>query len=59
MARFLKFKFLIMLKLNFNGGKFKKYKLNFGYFNKLKKVIIKLKGLQLIQFEIENFEHLC
>ena len=35
MARFLKFKFLVILKLNFNGGQFKKYILNFGYFEKL------------------------
>ena len=38
MARFFKFKFLITLKLNFNGGQFyKKKTLNFGYFKKLKK----------------------
>ena len=41
MALFLKLNFLITLKLNFNGGQFKK-ELNFGYFKKLKKVIIKL-----------------
>ena len=35
MARFLKFKFLIILKLNFNGGQFYKNILNFGYFKKL------------------------
>ena len=42
MARFVKFKFLITLKLSFNGGQvYKEYK-NFGYFKKLKKFVIKL-----------------
>ena len=35
LARFLKFKFLIILKFNFNGGQFSKKILNFGYFKKL------------------------
>ena len=35
MARFLKFKFLIILKLNYNMGQFYKNILNFGYFKKL------------------------
>ena len=35
MARFLKVKFLIILKLNYNRGQFKKNILNFGYFKKL------------------------
>ena len=35
MARFLKFKFLTILKLNFNGGQFYKKILNFDYFKKL------------------------
>ena len=31
MARFLKFKFLFIYKLNFNGGQFYKKTLNFDY----------------------------
>ena len=34
MARFLKFKFLFLYKLNFNGGQFYKKTLNFDYFKK-------------------------
>ena len=35
MAQFKKIKFLIILKLNFNGGQFYEKTLNFGYFKKL------------------------
>ena len=35
MARFLKIKFLILLKLDFNVGQFYKKILNLGYFKKL------------------------
>ena len=35
MAHFLKIKFLIILKLNYNRGPFYKNILNFGYFKKL------------------------
>ena len=34
MARFLKFKFLFIYKLNFKGGQFYKKTLNFDYFQK-------------------------
>ena len=33
--RFLKFKFLFIIKLNYNGGQFYKKKLNSDYFKKL------------------------
>ena len=51
MARFLKFKFLIILKLNFKGGQFyKKYK-NF--------VLTKnCKFCSKMKFEIENGDYL-
>ena len=35
MARFIKFKFQTILKLNFNGGQFYKKIKNFGYYKKL------------------------
>ena len=35
MARFLKFKFQTIFKLNFNGGQFYKKDFNFDYFKKL------------------------
>ena len=35
MVRFLKFMFLIILKLNFNGGQIYKKMLNFDYLKKL------------------------
>ena len=35
MVRFLKIKFLVVLKLNFNGGQLYKEILNFDYFKKL------------------------
>ena len=41
MAQFLKFKFLIILKLNFNGGQFYKNILNFGYFKKIVNFAVK------------------
>ena len=51
MARFLKFKFLIIFKLNFNGGQFyKKYK-----------ILVISKNCEIcseIKFEIENVQHL-
>ena len=34
-VRFLKFKFLITIKLNFNGGQFYQKILNFDFFKKL------------------------
>ena len=34
-VRFLKFKFLFTIKLNFNGGQFYKKILNYDYFKKL------------------------
>ena len=51
-VRFLKFKFPIIIKLNFNGGQFYKKILNFDYFKKLW-------ILHKIKFEIKNGEHLC
>ena len=52
MARFLKFKFLIIFKLNFNGGQFiKKYK-----------ILVLSKNCEIcseIKFEIENGKDLC
>ena len=50
-VQFLKFKFLIIIKFNFNGGQFYKRILNFDYF---KKLLI----LHKIKFEIKNGEHL-
>ena len=46
MARFLKFKFLFIYKLNFNGGQFYKKTLNFDY----------CKNCIEIKFEIENVD---
>ena len=42
MAQFKKLKFLIALKLNFNGGQFYKLISKFGYFKNGIKVILKL-----------------
>ena len=42
MSQVLKFKFLIALKLSFNGGQFYKQISKFGCFKKQKKDIIKL-----------------
>ena len=51
MARFLKFKFLFIFKLNFNGGQFyKKKTLNFDFFQKICQNCIEIK------FEIENVD---
>ena len=51
MAQFVKFKFLVILKFNFNGGQFSK--------KILKMVISKnCKFSILITFEIENGEYL-
>ena len=49
MARFLKFKFLFIFKLNFNGGQFYKKTLNFDYFKICQNCIE-------IKFEIENVD---
>ena len=51
-VRFLKFKFLTIIKLNFNGGQF--------YLKKYKILIISknCKILHKIKFEIKNGEHL-
>ena len=54
MARFIKFKFLIALKLNFNRGQFYKKVSKFGYFQKKWKSQNKI-----VKFEVEHFEHLC
>ena len=63
MARFLKFKFLITLKLNFDGGQLKNN--NFVYFKKLKShskivkfAVKKILSICAGKFEDENFEHL-
>ena len=47
MVWFLKFKFLIIIKLNFNGGQFYKKILHFDYFKNCK-------FCRYIKFEIEN-----
>ena len=49
-VKFLKFKFLTIIKLNSNGGQFYKKK-NFDYFKKME-------ILHNIKFEIKNGEHL-
>ena len=41
MARFLKFKFLFIFKLNFNGGQFYKKKIKFWLFQKIVKFAVK------------------
>ena len=55
MALFLKFKFLIAFKLNFNGGQlYKKYKnIKFWLFRKME-----ISHNKIINFEVENFDHL-
>ena len=50
-VQFLKFKFLTLMKLNFNGGQFYKKILNFDYFKKME-------ILHKIKFEIKNGKHL-
>ena len=50
-VQFLKFKFLSIIKLNFNGGQFYKKILNFDYFKKIE-------ILHKIKFEIYNGVHL-
>ena len=50
-VQFLKFKFLTIIKLNFNRGQFYKKKLNFD-------CIKKMEILHNIKFEIKNGEHL-
>ena len=50
-VQFLKFKFLTIIKLNFNGGQYYKIILNFDYFKKIE-------ILHKIKFEIKNGEHL-
>ena len=51
MARLLKFKFLITLKYNFNGGQLKK--IENWLFQKVEKSHHKI-----VNFEVENVEHL-
>ena len=51
MVQFLKFKFLTIIKLNFNGGQFYKKILNFDYFKKME-------ILHKIKVEIKNGKHL-
>ena len=51
MVWFLKFKFLFIIKLNFNGGQFYKKKFNSDYFKKLW-------NLQWKKVWIENVQHL-
>ena len=51
MVRFLKIKFLIMLKLNFNGGQFNKKILNSDYLKNCK-------FCRCIKLKIKNGEHL-
>ena len=54
MAQFLKFKFLIALKLNLNWGQFYKYvNINICFFEKVEKIHIKI-----LKFDVENVEHL-
>ena len=52
MVRFLKFKFLTILKLNFNGGQFYKKKHLILVISKNCKICSEIK------FEIENVQHL-
>ena len=57
MVEFLKFKFLIALQLNFNGGQFYKYLylyIKTGLFQKVEKSHNKI-----VKIEVENFEHFC
>ena len=61
MARFIKFKFQTILKLNFNGGQFYKKIKNFGYYTKL--LILHLNQdwkrkcwLFALKFWVKNFE---
>ena len=51
MAQFSKFKFIYALKLNFNGGQFKK-NVKLWLSQKVKKV------MRIVKFEVENFDHL-
>ena len=58
---FLKFKFLIIIKLNFNGGQFYKKILNFDYFKNLEilhkiNFLIKIGEQLRWKFWVENFE---
>ena len=54
MVQFLKIKFQIALKFNFNGGQYCKKILNFGYFKKWEKI-----HYEIVKFEIPDFERLC
>ena len=67
MPQFKKFKFLIALKLNFNGGQYDK-KIKFWLFQKVEKSHIKIVKFKVenfehlrraVKFEVQNFEHLC
>ena len=50
-VRFLKFKFLFIIKLNFNGGQFNKKILNSDYFKNCK-------FCRCIKLKIKNDKHL-
>ena len=56
MVQFLKFKFLNIIKLNFNGVQFYKKILNFNYFKKIVNLaeILSLK-LKMVNICVENF----
>ena len=51
MARFLKYKFLTVLKLNFNGGSILKINIKLWLFQKVEKSHIKI-----AKFEVENLK---
>ena len=53
MALFSKVKFLLALKLNFNGGQFHKKNIEIWLFQKVEKSLNKI-----VKFEFENFGHL-
>ena len=57
MVQFLKFKFLIIIKLNFNGDQFYNKMLNFDYFKKFSNFaeIYSLKS-KMVNICVENFE---
>ena len=54
MARVPKFKLLLALKSNFNGGQFFKEISKFDYFKKLEKVRIKLQWLRKLAVSRKN-----
>ena len=54
MARFIKFKILFAVKLNFNGGQSFRDISNFGYFNNLQIMLKRVKKIT----KVEKVEHL-